>query len=532
MSPDLKARKGQLIEKRFLSILIGCFLTMFFSATPLLAVSLSNNLPSVLLSDLKIGSSYNLKDLIAMDITWTYTGYETDEVICSALNSGITLAAGYEAYPDTSTVTITPATFSIANNGTQDTAVNFTIPYDTSYLGKKIQLRITGQTNTGSGRAGASSTLLMDISSIYIGYGVTTYPVLSNIGLIGNKAVITTNIASTSAPTVKLYYRRKGVTAWTQKSATLSTAKGNNTTDYAFEIPASEVTAAALSTGELQYIISTQAGSTIAYSPDQTTEEFEDPAQIQFHPVTISRRTTGQISTSGSTINVVDGNPYDGEVQIVAPRGAVAQDLDVTLTQIDETSSSCPAAPSFSLSEKPAMIFNLTPNSARFLKNVDLTLLYFDLDNNGIVDGLEDRDGNATINEASLKMFWWDGFKWRLVKGVHTQDLDENTITVKTSQFAYYALFPVTSLSPEDYRPGNKIITPNGDGKNDLADFSGLAEEIKIFDITGRKIRSISAGTGEWDGKDDGGSIVESGVYIYQFKVDGTLVSGVIAVAK
>jgi gliding motility-associated-like protein len=93
-------------------------------------------------------------------------------------------------------------------------------------------------------------------------------------------------------------------------------------------------------------------------------------------------------------------------------------------------------------------------------------------------------------------------------------------------------LFPVNSLSPEDYRPAKKIITPNGDGINDEADFSGLAEEVKIFDITGRKIRSVSAGTGQWDGKDDDGSVVESGVYIYQFKVDGTLVSGVIAVAK
>jgi len=52
--------------------------------------------------------------------------------------------------------------------------------------------------------------------------------------------------------------------------------------------------------------------------------------------------------------------------------------------------------------------------------------------------------------------------------------------------------------------------------------FNSLTEEIKIFDITGRKIRSVSAGTGKWDGKDDGGTIVESGVYIYQFTVDGT----------
>ncbi len=60
--------------------------------------------------------------------------------------------------------------------------------------------------------------------------------------------------------------------------------------------------------------------------------------------------------------------------------------------------------------------------------------------------------------------------------------------------------------------------------------------EITIEQITGKKIRTIDGEPYEWDGKDEDGNIVESGVYIYQFKADVNgkrkLVSGTIAVAK
>ena len=65
-------------------------------------------------------------------------------------------------------------------------------------------------------------------------------------------------------------------------------------------------------------------------------------------------------------------------------------------------------------------------------------------------------------------------------------------------------------------------------------------DDVHLFDVKGRRVRHITAPTAAceipntfcWDGKDDSGKIVESGVYIYQYTSQGERVSGVIAVAK
>ncbi|MBI2430160.1 MAG: hypothetical protein HYV29_15440 [Ignavibacteriales bacterium] len=87
-------------------------------------------------------------------------------------------------------------------------------------------------------------------------------------------------------------------------------------------------------------------------------------------------------------------------------------------------------------------------------------------------------------------------------------------------------------------------FTPNNDGRNDITviDFSVTKIEvpkplrIKIFDLTGRKIRTIAdlmSGVNPyfgdprkggsaflWDGKDDNGKVVRPGVYILQVSLD------------
>jgi len=112
-------------------------------------------------------------------------------------------------------------------------------------------------------------------------------------------------------------------------------------------------------------------------------------------------------------------------------------------------------------------------------------------------------------------------------------------VTAKTSHFSTYALFPTSGAEPAAaaYRPLEKIITPNGDGIKDTAKFSGLMNggdfEIRVFDVTGRRIRTIRD-TDEWNGKDDNGRTVENGVYIYQYRADSSSewISGMIGVAK
>lgn len=519
-------------EKISRGITIGIFVSLLmflFLSRGYAAVGLNCNFPEVALSDIKIGSFTKMEDVLKVKLKYTNTGTESNSIEVSPYYTGFTPESGYSLLSeDCPWVEVSPSTFTLAAGGFQEVSVNIEVPTDVGLLADKYHFRIWGRTTTGASRAGSNTQVLLSLSSQYIGYGVTGYESLSPIGMIGNKAIVKTNIASLVSNTVKLYYRVTGATTYTgiDPIAAKTITNTNGTQTYCFEIPASVIT-----TAGFQYYIQSIAGTDYAFAPEPATagsKTFDGTP----YDVLVSRTTTGRISTSGSTITVFDGNTDDGAIKITAPRSAVASDLSISLEQIDENSSDCPAAPNFSLSEKPAMIFKFTPSGAVFAKNIDLTLLYLDLDSNGIVDGLIDRDGNVNINASTLKMFYWDGFKWRLLSGSNAPNTTDHTVTCKVNHFSYYALFPVTSLAPEDYRPAKKIITPNGDGVNDDADFSGLAEEIKIFDITGKKIRTISAGTGLWDGKDDDGSIVESGVYIYQFKVDGTLVSGAIAVAK
>ncbi|MBA7516824.1 hypothetical protein ES705_08873 [subsurface metagenome] len=90
--------------------------------------------------------------------------------------------------------------------------------------------------------------------------------------------------------------------------------------------------------------------------------------------------------------------------------------------------------------------------------------------------------------------------------------------------------------------PKPRVFTPNGDGNNEQVTFE--YENIDensivcwIYDIRGSVVRQLDiVGGGEdkftWDGKDEGGNIVPSGIYIYQIEVEGQTINGTIVLAK
>jgi len=143
-------------------------------------------------------------------------------------------------------------------------------------------------------------------------------------------------------------------------------------------------------------------------------------------------------------------------------------------------------------------------------------------------------DGEGILEEK-LRIFWRDLLDWRLSGG--KVDIKKNIVTAKNvMHLSKFALFPIRfGLSADAYRPARKIITPAfKDGINDQVEFENLDGKqftIRIYDITGKRIK-ILRNNPVWDGTDDDGDIVESGVYIYQLKVEDKVISGVIAVAK
>ena len=91
-----------------------------------------------------------------------------------------------------------------------------------------------------------------------------------------------------------------------------------------------------------------------------------------------------------------------------------------------------------------------------------------------------------------------------------------------------------------------RVITPGFSSSNEKAffDFDYFDDpkpDLKIFDMTGRQVRSIlvlepaATSTGwrvVWDGRDDNGSLVLPGVYIYQWREQNAATTGSIVVAR
>lgn len=78
----------------------------------------------------------------------------------------------------------------------------------------------------------------------------------------------------------------------------------------------------------------------------------------------------------------------------------------------------------------------------------------------------------------------------------------------------------------EDILVGPNPFTPNNNGFNDFVtfDFSGSGDftslyTIMIFDINGRRVRTLQAGNGvaevTWNGRDSNGNTLKPGVYLY-----------------
>ena len=106
----------------------------------------------------------------------------------------------------------------------------------------------------------------------------------------------------------------------------------------------------------------------------------------------------------------------------------------------------------------------------------------------------------------------------------------------------YYLLLTTYCLFTAGFEPGAvrpKIITPNDDKINDMlivpydnpndSNVSG-----KILTINGSYIADMLNNDDRitWDGKDDGSSIVPSGIYIYQIEAEGQVFNGTVVVAK
>jgi hypothetical protein len=249
------------------------------------------------------------------------------------------------------------------------------------------------------------------------------------------------------------------------------------------------------------------------------------PADGSFFQVGIAGAVTSSYGIGGGRLVLYDGNP-DDETVVDIPAGALDAQIDVSMGELDPADDSIPPGNYPALTKRAISVYRFEPSGIIFKKPVKLSLLFPDVDRDGVVDG-------TTYNIADLKVMWWDGFEWR-VMGTGIDAITSQAVTW-TKHFSLYAVFPVSALTDDDYRPKEKIITPASiDGFNDFAVFGaiGINDTVNIFDVNGRRIRQLKNDNTIWDGKDDNGKVVESGLYIYQIKLTEKIINGTIVVAK
>lgn len=252
---------------------------------------------------------------------------------------------------------------------------------------------------------------------------------------------------------------------------------------------------------------------------------------------------TAVTPAAGGTVSNADGT------SVAIPAGAVDGSIHVRITGLLDTDARITAAAAslsggemrplaglnlareftatLDASGTPVTLFNLP---------VRITLAYPDTDRDGIVDG-------TTVKARNLQVCWLNESlnRWEVVPGV-SRDSANRTVSVPVTHFSVYALMSVVVPTGVD---GIKAY-PNpcrfrSDGYTRI-DFIPVADEatVYIYTIAGELVRTLNddaeifrgqySKQARWDGRNDDGEAVASGVYLVLTKTSGGIKKEKIAV--
>ena len=260
--------------------------------------------------------------------------------------------------------------------------------------------------------------------------------------------------------------------------------KGNNL--YRFEILPDNILP---STKKIKYYI--YAFDEVNYTYFGTREK---PMEIKFNKVS-------EFTDNKGILEVSDGNPDDGSTRLELLPGAVDVNR-ITIEQVDV--------------EQAVAAYRILPKDAVLRIPAKLSLLYFDLDNNGIVDRTGYYESDLVVCLLNEKEN-----KWEVVGG--EIEPSKNTISVKITKFGTYAVFDSTKIKrssiPLSAQLMDKMfITPY----NPIINFGYDVEEVRIYAVSGKPIITLSKENDTqnilWRATTAEGDFVESGFYICQVK--------------
>jgi gliding motility-associated-like protein len=170
----------------------------------------------------------------------------------------------------------------------------------------------------------------------------------------------------------------------------------------------------------------------------------------------------------------------------------------------------------------------------------------FKLRTNGVLKLYYAKNGGAITPSAStdakaVSMYFFNNSRWLQMFGVVNDA--SRSVQLETTLLGRYQLRTTErggGFSADKSGLTNRLITPNGDGKNDTMVFifdNPQEQEVKgrIYDLRGALVAAMKPGpVGNsviWDAK-AGGQVVPGGVYIYQIESGGTVYNGTVAVVR
>ena len=129
------------------------------------------------------------------------------------------------------------------------------------------------------------------------------------------------------------------------------------------------------------------------------------------------------------------------------------------------------------------------------------------------------------------------GLIFQMFSGIslYAPDLPKSLKKVRPAETFSLRETPRRIITPDSNAGGNAVFVLLFD--NPAAD---IVTQAKIYDLNGSEVADFTdiTGTGSnptrlvWDGRDRSGSIVRSGVYIYQVQAGNSLTNGTIVVAR
>ena len=218
------------------------------------------------------------------------------------------------------------------------------------------------------------------------------------------------------------------------------------------------------------------------------------------------------VAGDGGTVTFNSGNQQYDSTKLEIAKNVLSANAQIIIKQLpveDYNSSTEQMAALYKVYSVPENIELLAPIKATFYYGV-----------------------NPTSADFVLKYKQTDSDSWDNIPITKT-DLQNKTVIANISSLGYYGIFEKTKKEDKSYRPKKRAVVKG----RDVFKFNGLHEgdSVKIYTTSGKKIKEITSGDLEgfkWDGRTDSGDWAKSGIYVYQIKVKGKLISGTIVFVK